>query len=69
MKVTKNGPGTSFDFDGDTYYFCAEGCRRAFMADPDKYLGKKPAKKKGIWGRYLKRLNKATGGKTPSCCH
>ncbi len=30
---------------GHTYYFCAPGCRKAFDADPDKYLapGYKPS--------------------------
>jgi P-type Cu+ transporter len=23
---------------GTTYYFCAPGCKRAFEADPEKYL-------------------------------
>ncbi|MCG6911675.1 MAG: YHS domain-containing protein [Deltaproteobacteria bacterium] len=69
MKVDKKSTVPPFDFEGDTYYFCAEGCRQAFMAAPGKYLGVKPAKKKGVWGRYLNRLNKATGGKPPSCCH
>ena len=41
----------------------------SIMADPDKYLDRKEPKKKGFWGRYLDRLNKATGGKPPSCCH
>lgn len=50
--------------DGKTYYFCAEGCRRSFEADPCRYL--KP-KRKGLWGRYMDRLQKATGGKTMKC--
>lgn len=25
-------------FDGDTYYFCAAGCRKAFDADPQSFL-------------------------------
>jgi YHS domain-containing protein len=69
MKVTKGSTVPSLNFHDDTYYFCAEGCREAFMADPDKYLGAKATKKKGLWARYLDRLNKATGGKPPSCCH
>jgi YHS domain-containing protein len=69
MKVDKNSAVSSLEFDGDTYYFCAEGCRQAFMAAPDKYLTTKPTKKKGVWGRYLDRLNKTTGGNKPSCCH
>ena len=53
--------------DGCTYYFCAEGCRRAFEANPQKYLAEKHPKRKGWWGRYLSRLEKATGGKSMSC--
>ena len=26
------------EYQGQTYYFCAPGCRRAFEADPKKYL-------------------------------
>ena len=26
------------EYQGTTYYFCAPGCRRAFEADPRKYL-------------------------------
>ena len=28
----------SADVRGETYYFCSEGCRTKFVADPDKYL-------------------------------
>jgi YHS domain-containing protein len=28
------------DYEGTTYYFCAPGCKTAFDADPEKYLGK-----------------------------
>ena len=27
-------------FAGKDYYFCAQGCARAFDADPQKYIGK-----------------------------
>ena len=52
---------------GQTYYFCAEGCRQAFEENPQKFLDPKPAKRKGIWGRYMDRLQKATGGKAQKC--
>jgi YHS domain-containing protein len=52
---------------GKTYYFCAEGCRQSFEAAPQKYLDGGTKKKKGWWGRYLDRLEKATGGKSMSC--
>jgi YHS domain-containing protein len=51
--------------DGVEIYFCAEGCKRSFEANPGKFT----SKKKGFWGRYLDRLNKSTGGKPPTCCH
>jgi YHS domain-containing protein len=53
--------------DGETYYFCAEGCRQSFEKNPQKFLYPKPAKKKGMWGRYLERLEKASGGKAMKC--
>jgi Cu+-exporting ATPase len=53
--------------DGQTYYFCAEGCRQSFEKNPHKYLNPKSAKKKGIWGRYLDRLEKTNGGRAMKC--
>ena len=68
MKVAKSSKMPSFVFESETYHFCADSCRKAFIADPEKYLKAKTIKRKGFWGRYLDRLNKATGGKPP-CCH
>ena len=31
-------PGGKHEHDGETYYFCAPGCREAFAADPKRYL-------------------------------
>jgi YHS domain-containing protein len=53
--------------DGETYYFCAEGCRQSFEENPQKFLNPRPAKKKGLWGRYLCRLEKASGGRAMKC--
>ncbi len=51
-----------------SYYFCAEACKNAFKEDPERYLNfKKGPKRKGLWGRYLDRLNKATKGKSMEC--
>jgi len=30
----------SCEYDGKTYYFCADSCREKFEADPKKYTGK-----------------------------
>src|SRR5690349_21287355 len=32
----------SAEVRGKTYYFCSEGCRSKFVADPDKYLDRQP---------------------------
>lgn len=57
--------------EGKRYWFCAEGCLRAFEADPDKYLKPKLVKKKGWFGRYLDRMSKINekefGCKGPRC--
>lgn len=52
-------------YDGVEVYFCAQECKKAFDARPQKYAGIR--KKKGFWRRYLDRLNKATGGQPPKC--
>jgi len=54
--------------EGQNYYFCAEGCRKAFEKNPKKYLESECDKPKGWWGRYMARLKKATNGK-PMKCH
>ncbi len=56
----------SVKYQGCSYYFCAEACRKAFEENPGKYLDK-AGKKKGWWGRYVERLNKATEGKCLKC--
>src|SRR5690606_13323300 len=32
----------SAEVRGKTYYFCLEGCRTKFVADPDRYLDRAP---------------------------
>ncbi|MBW1999654.1 MAG: YHS domain-containing protein [Deltaproteobacteria bacterium] len=64
-------PGTTrlvSNYQGHSYWFCSEACRGAFEANPNKYLNSKTPKRKGLWGRYLERLNRATSGK-PLKCH
>jgi YHS domain-containing protein len=67
MKVAPDKKDFMFTYQMKTYYFCAESCRKAFEANPDKYLESKSSKRKGWWGRYLERLNKVTGGRAPQC--
>lgn len=67
MAVDPKATGISATVEGQTYYFCAEGCRETFVKNPHKHLKPKLEQKKGLWGRYLERLQKATGGKAMSC--
>ena len=67
MTVDSNHRGILATYAGCTYYFCAEGCRKAFEANPEKYLHAIHPHRKGWWGRYLDRLEKATGGKSMQC--
>jgi YHS domain-containing protein len=68
MKVDPQSSDIVSTYGKNNYYFCADACRKVFDDNPEKYLTNKPEKPKGFWKRYLKRLNKATGGKPPKCC-
>jgi len=67
MSVNSKTTEIAATVEGQTYYFCAEGCRQTFVKTPKKYLEPKPEKKKGWWCRYMERLGKATGGKAMKC--
>lgn len=64
MEVNPDTAPARTCYNGIQIYFCAEACRAAFDAEPQKYT---LTKRKGFWRRYLERLNKATGGKPPAC--
>jgi YHS domain-containing protein len=39
MDVDEKTAAAKSEYNGKTYYFCATGCKKAFDADPEKYLG------------------------------
>ena len=39
MTVDEKTATIKSEFKGETYYFCAPGCKKAFDANPEKYLG------------------------------
>ena len=55
------------EYEDKRYYFCAAGCLEAFEKNPAKYKNVTAARKKGIWGKYLDRLNKSRDGKAMKC--
>ncbi len=38
MEVDPKKAAAKSDYKGQTYYFCAPGCKRAFDREPDKFL-------------------------------
>jgi Cu+-exporting ATPase len=40
MEVNENSAAATSEYKGKTYYFCAPACKKAFEADPEKYLNK-----------------------------
>ncbi|RJQ78138.1 MAG: YHS domain-containing protein [Desulfobacteraceae bacterium] len=51
-------------YNGIELYFCTDTCKNRFESAPQDYVVNQ---RKGFWRRYLERLNKATGGRPPSC--
>ena len=68
MSVNPDPAGIMATIGGQSFYFCAESCRKSFIENPKKFLEPDCNKPKGWWGRYMAKLNKATGGK-PMKCH
>ncbi len=42
MDVNPGSPKHSAEYGGRTYYFCSQGCKTKFVADPVSYIGEKP---------------------------
>lgn len=40
MSVEEATAAAKSGYKGQTYYFCAAGCKKEFDADPEKFLGK-----------------------------
>jgi YHS domain-containing protein len=40
MEVDPAQAAGRVEYKGQTYYFCAPGCQRAFEKEPEKYLNK-----------------------------
>ena len=38
MDVDEKKAAATADYKGKTYYFCAAGCKKAFLQNPEKYL-------------------------------
>ncbi|KAA3644265.1 MAG: YHS domain-containing protein [Chloroflexi bacterium] len=43
MEVDEQNAAATSEYQGQTYYFCAPGCKAAFDKDPQKYLNSEAA--------------------------
>jgi Cu+-exporting ATPase len=41
MTVDEKTAAAKSEYKGQTYYFCMQGCKRKFDADPERYAGGK----------------------------
>ncbi|REJ78769.1 MAG: heavy metal translocating P-type ATPase [Acidobacteria bacterium] len=42
MFVTEDSAAATFELEGETFYFCAVGCKDKFEADPERFLNSDP---------------------------
>ncbi len=41
MRVDKHAGKPTYEYNGETHYFCSEGCRAKFAKEPERFLDKK----------------------------
>ena len=46
MDVDEKKAAGKSEYNGQTYYFCSPGCKKAFDQEPEKYAGKQPSQPK-----------------------
>ena len=68
QKVDPDHSGFSTVHNKHFFYFCSQGCFDRFMQDRGRFEKQGRQGIRGIWSRYLDRVQKATDGKPP-CCH
>ncbi|MBC8440908.1 MAG: YHS domain-containing protein [Deltaproteobacteria bacterium] len=67
MDVSSENNSITAIWNNQTYYFCAQNCRKIFEKSPEAYQKESSFFLRRWWNNYLKRLNKVTNGK-PQCC-
>lgn len=41
MEIDEKNAAATYQYKGQTYYFCSVACKNKFAEDPEKFLGKK----------------------------
>jgi YHS domain-containing protein len=47
MTISKSQAKATFEYQGETYYFCSTGCKDRFAKEPEKYVAKMKVAKAG----------------------
>jgi Cu+-exporting ATPase len=42
MTIDADKAAATKEYKGQTFYFCAQGCKAKFDRSPEKYMGKEP---------------------------
>jgi Cu+-exporting ATPase len=42
MEINPNTAAGTSQYNGQTYYFCSQSCKKDFDKEPEKYLAKQP---------------------------
>ena len=40
MEVDERTAPATYDYEGDTYYFCSQRCKEKFAGDPESYVSR-----------------------------
>ncbi len=68
LKINPQRGGYSTEYEQRLYFFCSRDCLDRFHQDSERFAKAGRWGLKGIWSRYIDRVQKATDGKPP-CCH
>ena len=44
MQVDDRDAAAQSEYEGETYYFCSQGCKKKFDQDPEQYAGESGVK-------------------------
>src|SRR6266481_8559524 len=59
MTVDPRKAAGSFEYNGQTYFFCSTGCLEKFKADPNRFFNSTSATPTGIQGHQKTEIRKA----------
>jgi YHS domain-containing protein len=65
--MKKSEAKATYEYQGQTYYFCCEGCKEKFIKDPEKYVQKKEEPKSVYTCPMHPEVKADQPGKCPKC--